>query len=207
MDERIQRALESDRTIDITTTGRNSGQPRRIEIWMYRYDGRVFLSGSPGTRDWYANLRRKPEFTFHLKGSVQADLPAVARPITDEAERRRGDPRHPRGARPGLRQPRGMGRPQSAGRGRIPLTKPASLPCRAVSSQASAGRRRLRTLVLGTAAIAALAAAGCGEKPEPSIHPPTTTAATTTTPTTTAPAPTTTKPAPTPTAPVPKTTP
>lgn len=88
MDERIQRALENDRTIDITTTGRNSGQPRRIEIWRYRYDGRIFLSGSPGTRDWYANLVRDPEFTFHLKGSVQADLPAVAHPITDEAERR-----------------------------------------------------------------------------------------------------------------------
>jgi hypothetical protein len=88
VDERIQRALENDRTIDITTTGRNSGQPRRIEIWRYRYDGRTFLSGTPGTRDWYANLLVKPEFTFHLKGSVQADLPAVARPITDEAERR-----------------------------------------------------------------------------------------------------------------------
>ena len=88
MDEQIQRALENDRTIDITTTGRNSGQPRRIEIWRYRYDGRTFLSGSPGTRDWYANLVANPEFTFHLKGSVQADLPAVARPITDEAERR-----------------------------------------------------------------------------------------------------------------------
>ena len=88
MDEPIQRALENDRTIDITTSGRNSGEPRRIEIWMYRYDGRVFLSGSPGTRDWYANLVRDPEFTFHLKGSVQADLPAVAHPITDEAERR-----------------------------------------------------------------------------------------------------------------------
>jgi deazaflavin-dependent oxidoreductase (nitroreductase family) len=88
VDERVQRALENDRTIDITTTGRNSGRPQRIEIWMYRYDGRVFLSGSPGTRDWYANLVRNPEFTFHLKGSVQADLPAVARPVTDEAERR-----------------------------------------------------------------------------------------------------------------------
>ena len=88
MDERIQRALENDRTIDITTTGRNSGQPRRIEIWRYRYNGRTFLSGSPGTRDWYANLLTSPEFTFHLKGSVHADLPAVARPITDEAERR-----------------------------------------------------------------------------------------------------------------------
>jgi deazaflavin-dependent oxidoreductase (nitroreductase family) len=88
VDEGIQRALENDRTIDITTTGRNSGQPRRIEIWMYRYDGRVFLSGSPGTRDWYANLRVDPEFTLHLKGSVQANLPAIAHPITDEAERR-----------------------------------------------------------------------------------------------------------------------
>jgi deazaflavin-dependent oxidoreductase (nitroreductase family) len=88
MDERVRRALENDRTIDITTTGRNSGEPRRIEIWFYRYDGRIFLSGSPGTRDWYANLVRNPEFTFHLKGSVQADLPALARPITDDAERR-----------------------------------------------------------------------------------------------------------------------
>jgi deazaflavin-dependent oxidoreductase (nitroreductase family) len=88
MDEAVQRALENDRTIDITTTGRNSGEPRRIEIWRYRYDGRTFLSGSPGTRDWYANLVAHPEFTFHLKGSAQADLPAVARPITDEAERR-----------------------------------------------------------------------------------------------------------------------
>ena len=50
-------------------------------------------------------------------------------------------------------------------------------------------------------AVAALAVTGCGEKSEPSVHPPTTT---TPPPTTTAPAPTATKPAPTPTAPVPK---
>jgi len=88
VDERIQRALENDRTVEITTTGRRSGDPQRIEIWRYRYDGRTFLSGSPGRRDWYANLVRNPGFTFHLKGSAQADLPAVARPITDEPERR-----------------------------------------------------------------------------------------------------------------------
>ena len=57
------------------------------------------------------------------------------------------------------------------------------------------------------AAVVALAAAGCGEKSEPAVHPPTTVAAPTTAPTTTAPGPTTTKPAQTPTAPVPKTTP
>lgn len=88
MDEAAQRALENDRTVDITTTGRTSGQPRRIEIWRYSHDGRTFLSGSPGTRDWYANLLANPEFTFHLKGSAQVDLPAVARPIIDEGERR-----------------------------------------------------------------------------------------------------------------------
>ena len=88
MDERVKHALENDRTIDITTQGRNSGEPRRIEIWFYRYDGRIFLSGSPGTRDWYANLLKDPRFTFHLKGSVQAHRPPVARPITDVAERR-----------------------------------------------------------------------------------------------------------------------
>jgi hypothetical protein len=75
-----------------------------------------------------------------------------------------------------------------------------------VSFQALAGKRRLRPLVLGAAAVAAIAAAGCGEKSEPSVHPPTTAPATTLAPTTTAPG-TVTKPTPTPTAPVPKTTP
>ena len=88
MDPAVERAIDNDRTIDITTVGRNSGEPRRIEIWRYRYDGRTFLSGSPGTRDWYANLLANPAFTYHVKGSAQADLPAVARPITEEAERR-----------------------------------------------------------------------------------------------------------------------
>ena len=42
----------------------------------------------PGRRGWYANLVANPRFTFHLKGPVQADLPARARPITDPRERR-----------------------------------------------------------------------------------------------------------------------
>jgi hypothetical protein len=58
------------------------------------------------------------------------------------------------------------------------------------------GRRRLRPLVLGTAAVVALAVAGCGEKSEPSVHPPATTAVTATTPTATVPEPTTTQPGP-----------
>jgi len=88
LDLAVEHAIETDRTIDITTVGRRSGEPRRIEIWRYRYDGRTFLSGSPGARNWYANLLANPEFTYHLKGSAHADLPALARPITDETERR-----------------------------------------------------------------------------------------------------------------------
>lgn len=80
-----------DRTIDITTTGRRSGKPRRIEIVFYRLDEDVYLSGipAPTTRDWLANLAANPQFTFHLKHDVAADLPAKATVILDPAERRR----------------------------------------------------------------------------------------------------------------------
>src|SRR3989442_2689092 len=90
MDDQIRQALTRGRTIDITTTGRRSGEPRRIEIVLHNIDGRIYLSGMPSRRrrSWLANLEADPHFTFHLKGSTPADLPATARIITDEAERR-----------------------------------------------------------------------------------------------------------------------
>ena len=88
MNDTIASALENDRTIDITTTGRKSGEPRRIEMWFHNIDGRIYITGMPGTRDWYANVVSTPEFTFHLKGSATADLKAVARPVTDVGEKR-----------------------------------------------------------------------------------------------------------------------
>ena len=90
MDERIQRALSRGHRIDITTTGRKSGAPRRIEIVFHNIDGRIYISGSPSPRKrgWIANLEHDSNMTFHLKGAVTADLPATARLITDETERR-----------------------------------------------------------------------------------------------------------------------
>ncbi len=88
MSDDLRRALEQDQLIDITTTGRTSGQPRRIEIWYHNLGGRLYITGRPGPRSWYANLVANPELTFHLKRSVQADLPARARPITEADERR-----------------------------------------------------------------------------------------------------------------------
>jgi deazaflavin-dependent oxidoreductase (nitroreductase family) len=84
----IEQALGTDRVIDITTIGRRTGEPRRIEIWFHRIDGRFFITGTPGARSWYANLVANPRFTFHLKESAQADLAAVAHPV-DGAEKAR----------------------------------------------------------------------------------------------------------------------
>ena len=88
MNESIRRALEEDRVIDVTTLGRSSGEPRCIEIWFFRVRGRIYLTGAPGrARDWYRNLLAHPRFTFHLKQSARADLPATAVPIVERGER------------------------------------------------------------------------------------------------------------------------
>ena len=90
MTDDVRAALGHGQVMDITTVGRKSGEPRRIELVYHNVDGRVLISGQPGRpRDWLANLRDNPRFTFHLKGSVKADLPATARVITDREERER----------------------------------------------------------------------------------------------------------------------
>jgi deazaflavin-dependent oxidoreductase (nitroreductase family) len=84
----IAAAIRQGGIIDITTTGKRSGSPRRIEIVFFYFDERIYISGAPGRRAWLANLHADPHLTFHLKRGVKADLPATARIITDEAERR-----------------------------------------------------------------------------------------------------------------------
>ena len=88
LDENIAQALKVDMIVDITTTGRKSGDPRRIEIWSHYLDGQMLIAAAPGRRSWYANLRANPEFTFRLEESIEVDLPARARVVTDEEDRR-----------------------------------------------------------------------------------------------------------------------
>ena len=88
MEEVVKQALARDRTIDITTRGRKTDQLRRTEIWFHNLDGRLYITGTPGHRDWYANMLAHPEFTFHLKQGAQADLPARATPILESGRRR-----------------------------------------------------------------------------------------------------------------------
>jgi deazaflavin-dependent oxidoreductase (nitroreductase family) len=81
--------LADDPTVDITTIGRRSGSPRRIEIWMMEVDGRFFITGTPGRRDWLANLIASPQLTLHLKRHAMIDVPARAEVVIDTATRRR----------------------------------------------------------------------------------------------------------------------
>jgi deazaflavin-dependent oxidoreductase (nitroreductase family) len=84
----VQSELSHGQLIDITTHGRRSGQPRRIELVFHNVDGRVVISGRPGfPRGWIANLRADPRMTLHLKGRLVADIPAHGRVITDRSER------------------------------------------------------------------------------------------------------------------------
>ncbi len=89
LDPKITAALSRGGIIDITTTGRKSGTPRRIEIVFHPIEDRLYISGMPGfPRGWLANLETNPRFIFHLKRHFSANLPATARIIKDEAERR-----------------------------------------------------------------------------------------------------------------------
>ena len=86
----IRRFLSRGGLIDITTTGRRTSQPRRIEIVFHNIDGRLIITGQPRRqkRAWLINLEADPRLTVHIKGPLSADLPATARVITDPVERR-----------------------------------------------------------------------------------------------------------------------
>jgi deazaflavin-dependent oxidoreductase (nitroreductase family) len=90
MDDAISIALHRSQVIDLTTTGRRTGQQRRIEIFLHHDDGQLFITGAPRadrTRDWIYNIEADSSVVVHLKESVVADIPATARVITDPDER------------------------------------------------------------------------------------------------------------------------
>lgn len=90
IDESVREAMDRGGIADITTTGRKTGQRRRIEIYFHQFDGRYYLTGRHGAkRDWEANIVAHPEFTLHLKRGVQADVAVVGEPEPDPEERAR----------------------------------------------------------------------------------------------------------------------
>jgi deazaflavin-dependent oxidoreductase (nitroreductase family) len=78
--------LAAIRTIELTTIGRHSGAAARIEIWWFHVDGRLIITGTPGKRDWYANVLANPRVIVH---TPVGDAVGTATPITDPVHRRR----------------------------------------------------------------------------------------------------------------------
>src|SRR6059036_1039392 len=82
MDEQVHHALKQGGVIDITTRGRNTGQPRRIEIRFHHIEGQVYITGRPPRRRaWYANLLAHPESTFHSKRAYTRTCPPGRHPF------------------------------------------------------------------------------------------------------------------------------
>jgi len=64
--QRLARAA-GERNAYLTTIGRRSGQPHRIETWFAVDDGRVYLlSGGRDRSDWVRNLQANPQVTIEL---------------------------------------------------------------------------------------------------------------------------------------------
>ena len=91
LSEATRAALNRSQVIDLTTTGRRTGQLRRIEIFLHHEHGQLFITGMPRAdriRDWIYNIEADPHVVVHLKQSVVVDVPATARVVTDPDERR-----------------------------------------------------------------------------------------------------------------------
>jgi hypothetical protein len=85
----LEQALNKDEKVFITTSDRTTGEAHKVRVSFYNIEDKWYFSGKPGVKNWYLNLVENPEFTFHLVDSLQADIPASATAIEDEAERKR----------------------------------------------------------------------------------------------------------------------
>lgn len=77
----------SDEYCYLTTTGRRSGEPHRIEIWYARDGDTLYLLSGDGRRsDWVRNLASNPTVTVEVDGDRR---PATARIVADDDESER----------------------------------------------------------------------------------------------------------------------
>ena len=69
----------------LTTTGRRTGRPHRIEIWFAAQDGRLYLlSGGRERSDWVRNLQANPEVTIELGYETRVGVARVLQVKTAE---------------------------------------------------------------------------------------------------------------------------
>jgi deazaflavin-dependent oxidoreductase (nitroreductase family) len=60
--------VNSQKFIHLTTKGRKTGQPHRVELWFAVSDGKVFLSHEGKETDWMKNIKQNGEVSFEIGG-------------------------------------------------------------------------------------------------------------------------------------------
>jgi deazaflavin-dependent oxidoreductase (nitroreductase family) len=74
----------------LTTTGRRTGRPHRIEIWFAAEDGRLYmLAGGRERSDWIRNLQANARVTVELGDETRTGTARVLQPGTAEDGRAR----------------------------------------------------------------------------------------------------------------------
>jgi deazaflavin-dependent oxidoreductase (nitroreductase family) len=60
-------SAESRQFLYLTTTGRKTGKPHKIEIWFVALDGKYYLVSERGGRShWVQNLKDDPKISFSV---------------------------------------------------------------------------------------------------------------------------------------------
>ena len=74
----------------LTTVGRRTGTPHRIEIWYARAGDRLYLlAGGGRTSDWVRNAGVEPAVTVELDGHVHDATARIVDDAGEDAEARR----------------------------------------------------------------------------------------------------------------------
>jgi deazaflavin-dependent oxidoreductase (nitroreductase family) len=69
----------------LTTTGRTSGRPHRIEIWFGLSAGIVYLlAGGRDRADWVRNLLASPDVTIEIGGRARNGRARAVEPASPE---------------------------------------------------------------------------------------------------------------------------
>ncbi len=77
----FQKALQSNREIEITVTGRRSGRQITLPVWFVQEDDKLYLLPVRGEEaNWYRNLRNNPAIRVAVDGEESATR---VTPITD----------------------------------------------------------------------------------------------------------------------------
>jgi deazaflavin-dependent oxidoreductase (nitroreductase family) len=69
----------------LTTVGRRTGRPHRVEMWFAVHDDRIYLrAGGRERADWVRNIRANPRVTVELGDETRAGIAHVV--AVDSAE-------------------------------------------------------------------------------------------------------------------------